>query len=87
LERISKNEMTYLIIRNILRQTHGSYGDNLVVIGKFSSKLRKQRYITDPLYNYLIRLKQNDKDKQNINEVKENQKYLFNSNGNSECVS
>jgi len=85
LERISKNEMTYLIIRNILRQTHGSYGDNLVVIGKFSSGLRKQRYITDPLYNYLIRLKQNDKDKQNIDYVKENQRYLF--SGNSERVS
>jgi len=80
--------MTYLIIRNILRQTHGSYGDNLVVIGKFSSGLRKQRYITDPLYNYLIRLKQTDKDKQNINDVKENQKYLFSSNSsNSERVS
>ena len=77
--------MTYLIIRNILRQTHGSYGDNLVVIGKFSSGLRKQRYITDPLYNYLIRLKQNDKDKQNIDYVKENQRYLF--SGNSERVS
>ena len=85
MERISKNEMTYLIIRNILRQTHGSYGDNLVVIGKFSSGLRKQRYITDPLYNYLIRLKQNDKDKQNIDYVKENQRYLF--SGNSERVS
>jgi len=85
LERISKNEMTYLISRNILKQTHGSYGDNLVVIGKFSSGLRKQRYLTEPLYNYLIRLKQTDKDKQNIDDVKENQRYLFSSN--SERVS
>ena len=85
MERISKNEMTYLISRNILKQTHGSYGDNLVVIGKFSSGLRKQRYLTEPLYNYLIRLKQTDKDKQNIDDVKENQRYLFSSN--SERVS
>jgi len=77
--------MTYLISRNILKQTHGSYGDNLVVIGKFSSGLRKQRYLTEPLYNYLIRLKQTDKDKQNIDDVKENQRYLFSSN--SERVS
>jgi len=60
-----------------LRQVHGNYGDNLVVIGKFSSGRRKQRYITDPYYNYLLRLKQNDKNKQTIDDIKENQRYLF----------
>jgi len=92
--------MSYLINLKILKQYHGNYGDNLVVIGKFSSKSRKQRYITDPYYNYLLRLKQNDKNKQTINDVKDNQRYLFSSsssmdsgssssnNGtsNSECV-
>ena len=93
--------MSYLISKNIIKQTHGSFGDNLVVIGKFSSKSRKQRYITDPYYNYLLRLKQNDKNKQTIDDVKDNQRYMFssgmdsgmdsgNSNSgisNSECVS
>ena len=87
--------MSYLINLKILKQFHGKYGDNLVVIGKFSSGKRKQRYITDPYYNYLLRLKQNDKNKQSIADVKENQRYLFssgmdssNSTGtsNSECV-
>ena len=87
--------MSYLINLNILKQYHGNYGDNLVVIGKFSSKKRKQRYITDPYYNYLLRLKQNDKNKQTIADVKDNQRYLFmdnmdNSNSiitsNSVCV-
>jgi len=88
--------MSYLISKNIIKQFHGSFGDNLVVIGKFSSKSRKQRYITDPYYNYLLRLKQNDKNKQTIDDVKDNQRYMFSSgmdsgnsnNGtsNSECV-
>ena len=66
----------------------------MVVIGKFSSKSRKQRYITDPYYNYLLRLKQNDKNKQTIDDVKENQRYLFMDSmdsgigaSNSECMS
>ena len=91
--------MSYLINLKVLKQYHGSFGDNLVVIGKFSSGRRKQRYITDPYYNYLLRLKQNDKNKQTINDVKDNQRYMFmdgsigmdngNSNNgisNSECV-
>jgi len=96
LEKITKEEMLYLINLKILKQFHGSFGDNLVVIGKFSSKSRKQRYITDPYYNYLLRLKQNDKNKQTIDDVKDNQRYMFSSgmdsgnsnNGtsNSECV-
>jgi len=89
--------MSYLINLKILKQYHGNYGDNLIVIGKFSSKSRKQRFITDPYY--LLRLKQNDKNKQTINDVKDNQRYMFmdgsigmdngNSNNgisNSECV-
>ena len=81
--------MSYLINLKILKQHHGNYGDNLVVIGKFSSGKRKQRYITDPYYNYLLRLKQNDKNKQTINDVKENQRYLFMDsmdNGNSNSI-
>jgi len=91
--------MSYLINLKILKQFHGSFGDNLVVIGKYSSKSRKQRYITDPYYNYLLRLKQNDKNKQTIDDVKDNQRYLFSSGmdssgtsgnsigtSNSECV-
>jgi len=77
LEKITKQEAQYLINLRILKQYHGNYGDNLVVIGKFSSKSRKQRYITDPYYNYLLRLKQNDKNKQTIDDVKDNQRYLF----------
>ena len=89
LEKITKQEMSYLINLKILKQYHGNYGDNLVVIGKFSSGKRKQRYITDPYYNYLLRLKQNDKNKQTINDVKENQRYLFMDsmdNGNSNSI-
>ncbi|OHD80219.1 MAG: hypothetical protein A2355_02725 [Spirochaetes bacterium RIFOXYB1_FULL_32_8] len=89
MEKITKQEMSYLINLKILKQYHGNYGDNLVVIGKFSSGKRKQRYITDPYYNYLLRLKQNDKNKQTINDVKENQRYLFMDsmdNGNSNSI-
>lgn len=77
MEKITKEETQYLINLKILKQFHGSFGDNLVVIGKFSSKSRKQRYVTDPYYNYLLRLKQNDKNKQTIDDVKDNQRYLF----------
>lgn len=95
MEKITKEETQYLINLKILKQFHGSFGDNLVVIGKFSSKSRKQRYVTDPYYNYLLRLKQNDKNKQTIDDVKDNQKYLFMDSvdsgsiitSNSECVS
>ena len=94
MEKITKQEAQYLINLKILKQYHGNYGDNLVVIGKFSSGKRKQRYITDPYYNYLLRLKQNDKNKQTIDDVKENQRYLFMDSmdsgigaSNSECMS
>lgn len=78
MQPISKSEMNYLIQKNILRQSKGNYGDKLVVTGKFSSKRGKQRYITDPLYNYLTKLKQQEilePDK-----IKENQRYLFSNN-------
>ena len=75
MQPISKKDMTYLILKNILKQTHGNYGDGLIVTGKFSSGRGKQRYITDPLYNYLLRLQSQEKmDKEKI---KRNQKYLF----------
>jgi len=88
LEKITKQEAQYLINLKVLKQYHGNYGDNLVVIGKFSSGKRKQRFITDPYYNYLLRLKQNDKNKQTIDDIKENQRYLFmDDSGRSNSVS
>ena len=88
MEKITKQEAQYLINLKVLKQYHGNYGDNLVVIGKFSSGKRKQRFITDPYYNYLLRLKQNDKNKQTIDDIKENQRYLFmDDSGRSNSVS
>jgi len=73
--------MDYLIERNILKQTHGNYGDNLVVTGKFGNARGKTRYITTPVYNYLLRLQENDK--QDVDKIKDNQRYLFNNNDNN----
>jgi len=81
LQPISKQEMDYLIERNILKQTHGNYGDNLVVTGKFGNARGKTRYITTPVYNYLLRLQENDK--QDVDKIKDNQRYLFNNNDNN----
>jgi len=81
LQPISKQEMDYLIERNILKQTHGNYGDNLVVTGKFGNARGKTRYITTPVYNYLLRLQENDK--QDISKIKDNQRYLFNNSNNN----
>ena len=78
MQPISKQEMDYLIERNILKQTHGNYGDNLIVTGKFGSGKKKQRFVTTPTYNYLLRLQENDK--QDISKIKDNQKYLFSNN-------
>lgn len=75
LEPISKQEMNYLISKNILKQTHGNYGDDLIVTGKFGKGRCKQRYLTTPLYNYLLRLQ--EKDKQDVNKIKDNQRYMF----------
>ena len=85
MEKISKYEMDYLISNLVLKQTHGNYGDNLVVTGKFGNARGKTRYITTPVYNYLLRLQENDK--QDINKVKDNQRYLFNNNDKDKCVS
>ena len=81
MQPISKQEMDYLIERNILKQTHGNYGDNLVVTGKFGNARGKTRYITTPVYNYLLRLQENDK--QDVDKIKDNQRYLFNNNDNN----
>jgi len=61
LERISKNEMTYLIQKNVIRQSKGLYGDSLKVTGKFGKGRGKQRFTTDATYNYLSRLKLTDR--------------------------
>lgn len=81
MEKISKDEFTFLIEKSILKQSKGTYGDSLIVIGKFGSGLKKQRYITTPTYNYLLRLQEQEKNKQklDISKVKDNQKYLFSS--------
>ena len=61
MERISKNEMTYLIQKNVIRQSKGLYGDSLKVTGKFGKGRGKQRFTTDATYNYLSRLKLTDR--------------------------
>lgn len=78
MQRISKSEMDYLIQSGILRQSRGNYGDSLVVTGKFSSKRGKQRYITDPVYNYLLKLKKQEI--LNLDKIKDNQRYMFSDN-------
>ena len=77
--------MDYLILNLVLKQTHGNYGDNLIVTGKFGNARGKTRYITTPVYNYLLRLQENDK--QDISKIKDNQRYLFSNNDNSVSVS
>ena len=53
--------MDYLISKGALKQSKGNYGDQLVVTGKFGNGRGKQRYVNDPLYGYLLRLKEQDK--------------------------
>lgn len=77
--------MDYLISKGVLKQSHGNYGDNLIVTGKFGNGRGKTRYVTTPVYNYLLRLQ--EQDKQDINKVKDNQKYMFSNNSNNERVS
>ena len=79
--------MDYLISNLVLKQIHGDYGDNLIVTGKFGSGKKKQRFVTTPTYNYLLRLQENDK--LDINKIKDNQKYLFSKSNNNKdkCVS
>ena len=67
MEKITKEEAKYLISKNIIHQKHGNYGESLVVIGKFSSGRRKQRYCTPPVYNLLLKLKKKDRLEQYFN--------------------
>jgi len=53
--------MTYLIQKNVIRQSKGLYGDSLKVTGKFGKGRGKQRFTTDATYNYLSRLKLTDR--------------------------
>jgi len=76
--------MDYLIQKGVLIQKRGTYGDNLIVTGKYGSGRGKQRYVTVPLYNYLLRLKEKDKNELvglglDLDRVKDNQRYMFNS--------
>lgn len=74
--------MEYLIQKKILVQKRGTYGDSLIVTGKFGSGRGKQRYLTTPIYNYMLRLKEKDKNELvglGLDKVKDNQKYLFSS--------
>lgn len=75
MEKISKDEFNFLISKGILKLIkNGNYGDQLVITGKYGNGRGKQRYITTPTYNYLLRLQEQKVD---INKVKDNQKYLF----------
>jgi len=67
--------MDYLISKGVLKQTRGNFGDNLVVTNKQGSGREKQRQITDPVYNQLLRLQ--SQEKLDLTKVKHNQKYLF----------
>lgn len=75
--------MDYLIKKGALRQQKGNFGEDLIVTGKFSIGRRKQRFLTTPMYNYLLRLKEKDKQglvlNLNLDKVKSNQRYLFSS--------
>ena len=79
MQPISKQDMDYLINCGILKQSHGNYGDQLVVTGKFSNARGKQRFTIDPTYNYLLRLQEKDKHELvDMDKIKDNQRYLFN---------
>ena len=91
MERISRDEMYYLIEKGVLTQIkNGGYkeysGDKkLVVTGKFGSGRGKQRYAPPTLLYKLANLK--SKELVDMDKVKDNQKYLFSDNSsNSECV-
>jgi len=68
LEKITKQEAQFLISKNIISQKHGNYGESLIVIGKFSSKSRKQRYCTPPIYNLLLKLQKKDRLEKHFNQ-------------------
>jgi len=90
LEKITKQETQYLISRGVLRlNKQGDYGDNLVVCGSKGNKygqnsqnsqhraLHKQRFTTDYVYNKMLELQKQDRDKLTLNDIKDNQRYLF----------
>ncbi|HEY8803619.1 MAG TPA: hypothetical protein VIM42_00650 [Clostridium sp.] len=71
---ISKEEMDFMIEKKILKQSKGQFRDQLVVVNKQGSGREKNRFVTDPLYSFLLRLK--SQEKINPEQVKHNQKYL-----------
>jgi len=80
LERISKQDMDFLIKQNIIRiykngEFKGTYGDSLIVTGKQGTKNKKQRYVSPTIYNKLQELL--GKQVNNIENVKDNQRYMF----------
>ena len=92
MERISKQEMEYLIQNNIIRlNKQGNYGDNLIVTGSRHHSYdhhqhnsqhksrKKQRFTTEYIYNKLQELREKDYKKiiSDINNVKDNQRYMF----------
>jgi len=74
LKPISKEEMDFMIEKKILKQSKGQFRDQLVVVNKQGSGREKNRFVTDPLYSFLLRLK--SQEKINPEQVKHNQKYL-----------
>jgi len=63
-----------MIEKKILKQSKGQFRDQLVVVNKQGSGREKNRFVTDPLYSFLLRLK--SQEKINPEQVKHNQKYL-----------
>ena len=90
--------MDYLIQNNLIKlNKQGNYGDQLVVTGGRHHRRnqhnsqhkgrKKQRYTIDDIYNKLINSQLNKK--VDLNEIKDNQKYLFSKSNNNKdkCVS
>jgi hypothetical protein len=80
LQPISKEEFNLLIESGVLTiytdgSYKGTYGDNLVVTGKYGTGRGKQRYVTPQVYSILLEIQ--DKNKQNIDNIKDNQRYMF----------
>lgn len=87
MERISKNEMSYLISRNIIQQNRGNYGESLIVTGKFGSGRNKQRFVTPFVYRKLLEFKNEDKQELvDVGKIKDNQRYLVSGSGNSKNI-
>lgn len=84
MEKISKEDMQYLIEKGILKPTYKyNYGDDLIVTGRFSSCRSKQRYVPTNIYNKLMELKKQEVS--DLSKVKFNQRYMF--SDNNQCVS